>query len=312
MADPTNPSSTPAFVLVDNDSPDAAPISIEPPTTRLLYRDGATYCGACIDDRGALHVVGGLGHSAYVVREPGHEALEERDAPGQGLRGILVEGDDIWLCGEHGFTTRSEDRGGYFKAHNTHSSACLHGMTRDHAGRLWVFGANGYAAIFDDEQDSWRPIDTQVRDTLQGCQLTSIGLMVASDKGRVFLCSGESLEPMGLHIHEGVCHMDVTPRGTIVVVADGGEIWRSEDRGETFTESTGYSGTADLNRVVCMQDGRVVAAGARGTLLYSSDDAVSFVVLDNITLSSTFYASAQRGGTAIVAGTEGVIVQVGG
>lgn len=55
--------------------------------------------------------VGGQGRDLFLSSTDAGETFVQRASLGSGLRAAMVEGDEVWVCGEWGYLAHSADRG---------------------------------------------------------------------------------------------------------------------------------------------------------------------------------------------------------
>ena len=257
-----------------------------------------------------------------------------------------VIGDRIIVVGERGHILISEDHGVSWQQQEVPTRANLTSV-------FFVDPANGWAAghdsvilqtsdggrhwkqVYADPEDERPILDLWFRDITHGYAVGAYGLFLFTEDGgkswqpfdfnpATLMANGDGVgedrddgfeeESWGIDFH--LNQMAATPNGRILITAEAGNIYRSDDacrswlslpspyegsfygslplsqtsllafglRGHLFrSEDTGNSwlpvasGTqATLNDGIRLRDGRIVLVGLAGTLLVSSDEGNSF------------------------------------
>lgn len=253
-----------------------------------------------------------------------------------------VIGDRIIVVGERGHILISEDHGVSWQQQEVPTRANLTSV-------FFIDPANGWAAghdsvilqtndggrhwqqVYADPEDERPILDLWFRDANHGYAVGAYGLFLTTEDGgkswqpldfnpATLMANGDGAEdeieaePWGIDFH--LNHVAATLNGRILITAEAGNIYRSDDacrswislpspyegsfygslplsqtsilafglRGHLFrSEDTGNSwlpidsGTqATLNDGIRLHDGRILLAGLAGTLLISSDNGHNF------------------------------------
>ncbi|GIH98417.1 DUF4132 domain-containing protein [Planobispora takensis] len=233
--------------------------------------------------------------------------------PGGSLSGVMLREDDLWVCGHRGFLGRSTDRGRTWQRVDAGTAVHLWALAEDDAGNVWVSGDDGYLAVSTDGL-TFRPVDAACTGKVTGSPL---GILVPGD-GRLSVCAVESSARgrashriRRLEVAPGAefNHATVTPAGTLLVIGEGGAVYRSADGGARF-ERVRVPTELMLTAVDCFSDGRVVVVGAQGLILVSRDDGRSFTRLDQYVSADTFWHCARYGEAMLVCGSEGFVLRL--
>lgn len=97
-----------------------------------------------------------------------------------------------------------------------------------------------------------------------------------------------------------------TKDGTILVAAEFGKVFRSTDKGETFTEvDTGYEGS--FWGGMALKDGGALVYGMRGNVYRSTDDGVTWAKINSGTDKSVGGGWELDNGTVVLIGLQGYV-----
>lgn len=262
----------------------------------------ATHAGTAV-------AVGGQGWSVAAVTDDGR-FFRTIVPPGRGLRGALLRDDGLWVVGEYGHISRSDDGGRSWRQLASGTSGCLFGVVADAGGRLWVAGDDGYLASSADG-DTFRRV-RGVAESIGRIGAGAVGVLVPTDRpGRLYTCHGKGTVTR-LNLEAGVDLMSATttPTGAIVTVGASGAVFRSDDGGDSFTRVT-VPGGGLLAAVRCLPDGRVVIVGAGGLVLVSGDDGRSFARYDQFVSAATLWCCEPFGDGLLIGDGNGVVSWLG-
>ncbi|MFN0247091.1 MAG: hypothetical protein ACKV2T_09285 [Kofleriaceae bacterium] len=279
-------------------------------------------CGGTFDEP-EITIVGGLGSNVVITSGDG-ETWTDIATSGRGLRCYLRDGDTVWLCGEYGTLFRAPRDLSELEPVPLNISGCMYAMAKAE-GVIYVGGDAGSMA---------RSVDGATFERVEGftgsvhkMTFTSRGLLVPTGKG-MFVIRGPGARPERLGLDAGANHTCITRSGAMVVVGDGNTVFRSTDHGVTFTPSrvppfvatkakspgqrpSWLGDSQDLNVIAELADGRLVTAGDKGVILYSSDDGISFERLEHAQTGGSIWGIATHGGKAYLAGENRTVLRVG-
>ncbi len=267
-----------------------------------------------------------------------------------------VIGDRIIVVGERGHILISGDHGVSWQQQEVPTRANLTSVFFIDPAKGWAAGHDSvilqtsdgghhWQEVYADPEDERPILDLWFRDANHGYAVGAYGLFLTTEDGgkswqpldfnpATLVANGDGAddelveESWGIDFH--LNQMAATPNGRVLITAEAGNIYRSDDacrswlslpspyegsfygslplsqnsllafglRGHLFrSEDTGNSwmsvasGTqATLNDGIRLHDGRIVLAGLAGTLLVSSDEGNSF----------TLFSQADRAGIAKV------------
>lgn len=280
-----------------------------------------------------------------------------------------LTGDRIIVVGERGHLLVSEDDGRSWQQQPVPTRATLTSV-------FFIDPANGWAAghdslilrtsdggrhwheVYSDPEDERPILDLWFRDAMHGYAIGAYGLfLVTHDAGKswqhvefnpatLILDNQHHDDPWAeeeeVWVDFHLNHISATQYGRILIAAEAGNIYRSDDGGRSWlslpspyegsfygslglgrgrvllfglrghlflSENTGTSWTpvvsntqATLNDGIRLRDGRIVLAGLAGTLLFSEDQGQSFEL----------HAQADRAGIAkVLQANDGALILIG-
>lgn len=141
-------------------------------------------------------------------------------------------------------------------------------------------------------------------DTETGFAAGAFGQLFRTDNGgRQWTYIGDRLDNLeGLHLNG----LTLTPEGDVLVAAEAGTVFRSRDRGQTWTRSeVGYKG--HLYGVLALPKSVLVAYGFRGHLFRSTDGGAHWVPAASRT-TKTLVAGLLQGDRALLLDEEGQVL----
>lgn len=280
-------------------------------------------CGGTFDEP-EITIVGGLGSNVVITSRDG-EVWTDVATSGRGLRCYLRDGDTVWLCGEYGTLYRaSRDLSKLERVSLNKVSGCMYAMAKAD-GVLYVGGDAGFM-VRSLDGDTFEPVEGFTGSVHKMTHSTR-GLLVPTGKG-MFVIRGPGARPERLGLDAGVNHSCITRSGAIVAVGDGNTVFRSTDHGTTFTPSrvppfaatkaksagerpSWLGDSQDLNVIAELADGRLVVAGDKGVILYSSDGGISFERLEHDQTGGSIWGIATHKGKAYLAGENRTVLRVG-
>ena len=252
--------------------------------------------------------VGGQGIDLLLVSADG-ESFKPVKSPGKGLRGAWLDDDGLWVVGEWGYAASSKDLGKRWTRIATRTDACLFGIVRDQDGALWMAGDDGYVAVSSDGK-SFRKL-SGIREPIARIAASPLGVLVPTDApGYLYLGRRRKIARSRLRAGGDLMSATVTPAGTLVAVGAPG-VFRSTDGGKKFT-SVPVPTRVMLTAVEAGEDGRVVAVGEEGTILFSADDGKSFGRVTHTAGKDDFWCCRRHGGAFLIGGASGLVLRMGG
>ncbi|RQO63541.1 glycosyl hydrolase [Paucibacter sp. KBW04] len=229
----------------------------------------------------------GLAAAALLPQAPaaGELALHRPLAARSTCLDVCQAGTRLVTVGERGHVLLSDDQGQHWRqARSVPTRTILTAVHAVDAQRLVAAGHGGLILSSSDAGENWRVAAGSATgpDTLLAIRLEAdgVGLAVGGfgyalrtlDGGatwkRVELLSGEAGER---HFNR----IFVSTRGTWLIAAEGGQVLRSENRGEHWSAVvTPYQGS--LWSGLALSEGTLLACGMRGNLLRSVDDGLTW------------------------------------
>ena len=229
----------------------------------------------------------GLAVAAVVPRAQAAEqlALHRPQALNSTCLDLCQAGSRLVTVGERGHVLLSDDLGQHWRqARSVPTRTTLTAVHAVDAQRLVAAGHGGLILSSVDAGENWQVAAGSAAgpDTLLALRLDADGLGLAvggfgyalrtQDGGvtwkRVELLSGEAGER---HFNR----IFVSSRGTWLIAAEGGQVLRSENRGEHWVSiATPYDGS--LWSGLALNEGVLLACGMRGNLVRSVDDGLNW------------------------------------
>jgi photosystem II stability/assembly factor-like uncharacterized protein len=253
-----------------------------------------------------IHIAGGTSMRApTLLASSNARHFERQRAPRDlGLRDVVVHGDAVWVCGEYGQLAVSRDRGTTWRLFDTATELCLHALAPAPDGAMWVVGDRGYAARIVADQLQRIELATTVR--LTGVKpmrdevvlLGYDGTLLRSKAGAVTVAATGTARPINA--------LELTKRGTWIVVGDGGFVARSPD-GAWWTRVK-TEADADLEAIALFGD-KIVIVGDRGQILISGDDGRTWQAQPS-ELAAHLWAVAPFGDGLLIGGDDGLIAKL--
>jgi photosystem II stability/assembly factor-like uncharacterized protein len=232
--------------------------------------------------------------------------FEPRAAPGEELHDIVASGRTLWTCGARGLLARSDDNAASWQRVTTGTDRTLRALAIDHDGVPVVVGDGGYAARVS--ADRVEQIDLGTAERLDAVYAVRGELVALATDGELRRLRGGVTTRVATGATDAIAALVVTRWGTWIVVGRGGFVARSPD-GAWFTRAKSDA-TADLEDVAALADGRIVAVGAHGTALVSSDDGRTWRVLATGSIAG-LRAIARHYDGALIGGDGGLVLRVG-
>ena len=271
-------------------------------------QSGVGYVGALRRKGNVVWAVGGAWGSPLVMTSDGGRKFRKRKSPeANGLRDVLPLGDTRALVvGEAGALFETKDCETWSQI-PTSTTACLFAIERAH-GSIWLAGEAGFVLCSADGTAWRKPRLGAVPKALGRIQrLThALGaLWLLGYDGKLGVLKGADAEPKlaPIECERPLTGIAFSPRGVGVLVGDAGTVFRSPNRGATWTAIE--SGVEDDIEDLAWHDGRFVAVGAEGLLLVS-DDGEKFSKVD--TDRDEHLWSVMSDGSGVVIGGDGGLV----
>ncbi|MFO1218222.1 MAG: YCF48-related protein [Burkholderiaceae bacterium] len=198
---------------------------------------------------------------------------------------LVKAGDRLVAVGERGHVLLSDDAAkSWRQAAEVPTRTTLTALHVTDAKTLWAAGHGGVILQSTDAGEHWRIaagkadgpdvlLAIRVEPDGRGLAVGGFGAALATrDGGKSWnaapLLPGEAGEK---HLNR----IAVTAAGTWLITAEGGQVLRSTDRGDSWTAvKTPYAGS--LWCALALADGSVLAGGMRGNVLRSRDDGRSW------------------------------------
>ena len=259
-----------------------------------------------------IHIAGGTsGRVPTLLASSNARHFERQRVPRElGLRDLLVIGDAIWVCGEYGQLAVSRDRGAMWRLIETETDACLHGLAQAADGAVWVVGSEGFAARFAGDRLHRIETSTAVRLTCahpvrdEMVVLGFDGSLRRWKAGTITVAATGTVKPLNA--------LEITKRGTWILVGDGGFVARSPDGAWWTRVKTEVD--VDLEAVTLFgettgPDRPLGIVGDRGQILVSVDDGRNWQPQAN-QLDAHLWSVAAFGDGMLIGGDDGLIAKL--
>lgn len=228
---------------------------------------------------------------------------------------IEQAGSRFIAVGERGHVTVSEDGGSSWQQIKVPTRAMLTAVyfIDDQTG--WAVGHDSVILKSEDGGLHWEKIysDTEVGDPLfdihffdrqTGIVIGSYGMMMtSSDGGRTWQKKPINEQEDDLHLN----HLNVDSSGRCFIAAEGGTIYRSHDKGKSWTTlESPYHGS--FFGTLSLESDTLLAYGMLGHLFRSEDAGNSWKAITTESRATLTSACKLADGTITIAGLAGVLL----
>ncbi|MBA2540572.1 MAG: hypothetical protein H0V17_13100 [Deltaproteobacteria bacterium] len=268
--------------------------------------DDLGYLGTLYVDGERVYAVGGsYHHPTLLVSDDGGRDWRRLSHPNTpGLRSILKVGNALYLTGEYGALGVSVDSGLTWTPIDVGTQTCLFDLQRAADGSWWIAGDDGeilkstdgitYQDVGEDDGARW--LSVQIVDGVPH---------VLGYNGTIRRWDGTTLQTVTVDEDTPLTDLVVTKAGTWVITADGGQIYRSLDRGKTWTSVDDVPSDDDLEAIIETPQG-LLAIGDEAAMLFSDDDGQTWVRVPN-ELEGHLWSIEPFAGSYLIGGDEGAI-----
>jgi predicted DNA-binding WGR domain protein/photosystem II stability/assembly factor-like uncharacterized protein len=256
--------------------------------------------------------VGGQGRDLVLYSRDGKK-WSARKSGGRGLRGALIrENDEIYVVGEYGYAAVSRDRGRSWekvfrrpRPWHKGEAPCLFAVVEDDEGKVWAGGDSGYLGRLTPEGDQLEPLRL-VDEYLGRIRATSLGLLLPSDDGHLWLVRNEQATKLALNAKAMLMAVALTQAGSIIVVGLGGALYRVPAGGKKAVRLPAPE--VMLTGIDVLADGQVLVVGEGGLILASVDDGESFSPVKHRS-KKTLWCCRAHGDGALIGGEQGLVLR---
>lgn len=262
-------------------------------------------------------MLGWAGASAPAGPAPGLQAMHVPLAARAPLIALALAGKRVVAVGDYGIVVLSDDAGASWRqARSVATRDVLTAVTFVDPSRGFAVGHGGVVLRTDDAGESWQRVyagraDTPFlavwfEDARHGIAVGAFGTAIETTDGGEHwheLAIGEG-DNRDRHLNGIVGLRD----GTLLVTAESGTLFRSPDRGRTWTaQSMPYNGS--LWGGLALRDGSVLVYGMRGHVLRSTDQGRTFVDVPTGTNQSLTAAAQLADGSVVLVGLSGTVLR---
>lgn len=265
-----------------------------------------------VEQAGArIHAVGERG--VVLQSDDGGSNWKGRRTPTtRTLTGIVFNDEKHGVAVGHGATIlRTEDGGATWQAVVVEDAGIdsLLGAVALGGTRVIAYGAFGLYLESNDNGRGWtrhQVIDAEFDRHISQVIEAGDGLLLIGETGTLATSADGVNYTRVVSPYEGSFFGGLaTPAGAWLIYGMRGNVFRSEDRGATWTKvEVGSQKTVSSGRV--LSDGRIVLVGIAGNVLVSGDDGRSFAKLDAGLRQSLAQVVELAGGGLLVVGDAGV------
>jgi photosystem II stability/assembly factor-like uncharacterized protein len=251
------------------------------------------------------------------AEEPSSDAIEWSETARLAPRSLLLDAAQaegrIFAVGERGHILVSEDGGETWVQARVPTRSMLNAVAAADAKRAWAVGHDSVIVHTSDggttwERQHWAPedasplFDVWFEDASHGIAVGAYAYFLETrDGGKTWeLRTVDEEERHWFSIVQG-------PDGTLFVAAEMGVVFRSEDKGETWTPlETPYKGS--FFGAAVLKDGAVLVFGLRGQVYRSADRGQTWQQTKVDTTAGLQTGLPLADGTLIIAGLSGTIL----
>jgi photosystem II stability/assembly factor-like uncharacterized protein len=230
---------------------------------------------------------------------------------------VARAGQRLVTVGEYGHVLLSDDQGkNWRQAQSVPTTTTLTGVSFIDAKQGWAVGHGGVIIATKDGGETWRVLEGKLdgkeilfsvwfQDARHGIAVGPYGYMIETvDGGAIW--SKRTLAPG----EDGERHLNqifAGPDGILLVAAEAGTVFRSEDKGRTWAVlKVPYKGS--LWGGLALADGTLVLYGMRGHVLRSTDKGANWT--DAVAGDQSFTGATQLSdGTLVLVGLGGAVAR---
>lgn len=225
-------------------------------------------------------------------------------------------GNRIVAVGDHGVILLSDDGANFRQAKSVPVRSMLTSVQFVDAQHGYAAGHDGVVLATQDAGESWtllraeagieQPIlSVHFDSTDHGIAVGLYGWAIeTNDAGRTWTkLAVESGDNADRHLF----HVFASSRGTLLIAGEGGTIFRSTDKGQSW-ESVNTGGKGSLWYGLSLADGTLLACGMRGHLHRSDDDGKTWTAVASNTTQSLTGMAELADGRVLVVGMSGTVL----
>lgn len=234
----------------------------------------------------------------------------------QPLFGAHVEGDLLYVVGGNGAISRSDDGGVSFVRLRTEPGRMLFRIRRGPDGALWACGDGERLLRSTDGVSFELPegrSEAAGRERYLDVAFEGGNPLVLGSSGRIRRVRGAEEQVLPLFANKAgralpLTRLLVLDGGAWLVLGDGGAVFRSDDRGQTF-QRVPLPVACDVEDGVVTSRG-VILVGSGGAVLYSSDQGRSFSRIASDLDAHLWSVLGLEHGVVLLAGEGGLLARL--
>ena len=279
------------------------------PKTRVRVSHASSgelgYLGDVLVDGDRIYATGGTHHQpTLLVSDDGAQSWRPLSPPAvPGLRTISKHGNALYLCGEYGMLGVSVDSGLTWTTIPVGTGTCLFELGRGPDGSWWICGDEG-VILRSTDGVAFSRVEVEDGTRFLGVRVVDGVLHVLGYDGTLRRWGGSAFTTITVDEDTPLTDLIVTKAGTWLISADGGNVFRSPDRGQTWEAAQVPTGD-DLEAMLEVALG-ILVVGAEGMLLFSDDDGATFTEIPT-DMEGHLWTIVPFHGTYLVSGDEGAI-----
>lgn len=249
-------------------------------------------------------------HSRAAELAPAMRLAQAQRAP---LMAVSLAGERLVAVGDYGVVALSEGGQDWRQARTVPVDTLLTAVSFANAQNGWAVGHGGVLLHTSDAGENWtlqqhlegKPVLLSVwfENTRHGIVTGAYGYASKTHDG------GQNWQRLSLGAEDDDHHLNhifAGPDGSLFIAAEGGNAYRSRDKGVTWEAlDTGVSGS--LWSGSTLRDGRVLLVGMSGRVLLSEDRGDSWRALDSGSQEAITAVTQLADGRVVVVGNGGLV-----
>jgi photosystem II stability/assembly factor-like uncharacterized protein len=262
------------------------------------------YLGCLYVDGDRVYAVGGSYHQPtfLVTDDGGHDWREVAHPPTPGLRSLFRHGHALYLTGEYGMLAVSVDSGLTWTQLPVETPTCLFDLARAPDGTWWIAGDDD-VILRSTDGITYQQVPETASGRSLGIRIVDGVVHVLGYDGHLRVWNGSAFEARVVEADTPLTDLLVTRAGTWLLSGDGGMVFRSLDRGATWS-AVPLDTANDLEAMIETPRGILIVGDE--TVLFSDDDGQTFVEVET-ELDGHLWSIVAYGDGYLVGGDEGAI-----
>lgn len=263
------------------------------------------YLGDVFVDGDRIYACGGTYHKPTLLVSDDHaQSWRPLSTPlTPGLRTITKQSNALYLCGEYGTLGVSVDSALTWTTIPVPTSTCLFEVARGPDGSFWICGDEG-TILRSTDGVGFTSVEVESGTRFLGVRVVDDIVHILGYDGTLRRWTGSEFTTITVDEDTPLTDLVVTKAGSWLISADGGNVFRSTDRGQTW-EASAVPTSNDLEAMHVVELG-IMVVGNGGTLLFSDDDGQTFTQVPT-DMTGHLWTIVPFHSTYLVSGDEGAI-----